>query len=176
MSKKYTDTELKIRRAEKNDMFAVAEMIQELADFEKMSDGPKICVKDLQRDGFETQPPAFRCLVAVLSKEETDFIVGYALYFPTYSTWEGQSMMLEDLYVRKRERRRGVGHKLFNAVAKEAIALGSSRLDFHVLEWNDARAFYEGKGAVNLTNSEKWCYYRLTGEPLKVSAELGEMK
>ncbi|XP_046969542.1 thialysine N-epsilon-acetyltransferase-like [Vanessa cardui] len=176
MSEKYSDTDLKIRRAEKHDMFAVAEMIQELADFEKMSDGPKIGVKDLQRDGFEAQPPAFRCLVAVVSKDGSEFIVGYALYFPTYSTWEGKSMMLEDLYVRTSQRRRGVGDKLFNAVAKEAIASGSSRLDFHVLEWNDARAFYEGKGAVNLTNSENWCYYRLTGEPLKVSAQLGEMK
>ncbi|XP_050355691.1 thialysine N-epsilon-acetyltransferase [Nymphalis io] len=176
MSTKYAQTELKIRRAEKDDMIAVAEMIQELADFEKMSDGPKICVKDLQRDGFESQPPAFRCLVAELSKGESVVIVGYALYFPTYSTWEGRSMMLEDLYVRTSERRRGIGHKLFNAVAKEAIASGSSRLDFHVLEWNDARTFYEGKGAVNLTNSEKWCYYRLTGEQLAVSAQLGEMK
>lgn len=49
---------------------------------------------------------------------------------------------------------------------QEAKESGSSRLDFHVLEWNDARSFYEGKGAMNLTKSEQWCYYRLAGSAL----------
>lgn len=70
----------------------------------------------MQRDGFESQPAAFNCLVAEFTKDKS--IVGYALYFPTYSTWQGRSMMLEDLYVRTSERRHGIGHKLFNAVAK----------------------------------------------------------
>lgn len=59
---------------------------------------------------------------------------------------------------------------------QEAKASGSRRLDFHVLEWNDARSFYEGKGAVNLTKSEQWCYYRLTGESLQQAAQLGTIK
>ncbi|XP_045453551.1 thialysine N-epsilon-acetyltransferase-like [Melitaea cinxia] len=176
MSTKYSDGELNIRRAKKDDMTAVAEMIQELADFEKMPNGPKLSVTDLKRDGFESQPPAFQCLVAEVSGRDSNVIVGYALYFPTYSTWEGKSMMLEDLYVRTSERRRGVGDKLFNAVANEAKASGSSRLDFHVLEWNDARSFYEGKGAVNLTKTEQWCYYRLTGESLQRAALQGKIK
>ncbi|CAH0723038.1 unnamed protein product, partial [Brenthis ino] len=175
MGNKYNDSEVIIRRAKKEDMVAVAEMIQELADFEKMPTGPQLSVKDLQRDGFESQPAAFNCLVAELTKDKS--IVGYALYFPTYSTWQGRSMMLEDLYVRTSERRHGVGNKLFNAVAKEAKLSGSSRLDFHVLEWNDARSFYEGKGALNLTKSEEWCYYRLTGEALAVTADqAGDLK
>lgn len=59
---------------------------------------------------------------------------------------------------------------------QEAKASGSSRLDFHVLEWNDARSFYEGKGAVNLTKTEQWCYYRLTGESLQRAAQQGKIK
>ncbi|KAL0895226.1 hypothetical protein ABMA27_011381 [Loxostege sticticalis] len=165
---KYNDKDIQIRAAKKEDMKAVAEMIQELADFEKMPSGPKMSVQELERDGFEADPPAFRCKIAELNnKAASQPVVGYALYFPTYSTWEGRSMMLEDLYVRSSERRRGVGKRLFNAVAKEASTTGCSRLDFHVLEWNPARAFYEGKGAVNLTNSEQWCYYRLTGDALQ---------
>ncbi|CAK1541370.1 unnamed protein product [Leptosia nina] len=175
MAEKYEDKDIKIRSATLKDMDAVAEMIQELADFEKMPDGPKLTVKDLQRDGFESNPPAFCCLVAEVPKNVQNPIVGYALYFPTYSTWQGRAMMLEDLYVRSSERKRSVGKRLFNAVAKEASSSGCSRLEFHVLEWNEARSFYEGKGAVNLTHSEQWCYYRLTGDALKKAAMEADM-
>ncbi|XP_041974326.1 thialysine N-epsilon-acetyltransferase-like isoform X2 [Aricia agestis] len=124
-----------------------------------MSNGPQLTVKDLQRDGFEKEPPAFSCLVAELPSKHR--VIGYALYFPTYSTWRGASMMLEDLYVRPTERKQGVGDKLFEAVAEEAWGAGCSRLDFHVLEWNPARSFYRRKGALDLTAAEGWCYYRL---------------
>ncbi|XP_038208733.1 thialysine N-epsilon-acetyltransferase [Zerene cesonia] len=169
MAEKYKDSDITIREAQPEDMEAVAEMIQELADFEKMPDGPKLSVKDLQRDGFGSKSPAFQCLVAEVTNAHKP-VVGYALYFPTYSTWQGRAMMLEDLYVRSSERKRGVGKKLFNAVAKQASSSGCSRLEFHVLEWNDARSFYERKGAVNLTNTEQWCYYRLAGDALHQAA------
>ncbi|GBP58459.1 hypothetical protein EVAR_36931_1 [Eumeta japonica] len=143
----------------------------ELADFEEMPNGPKITVTVLERDGFDSDPPAFKCKVAELQNSaavvsEKQQIVGYALYFPTYSTWEGRTMMLEDLYVSPAGRKKGIGAKLFDSVAQEAVGEGCSRLDFHVLEWNDARAFYERRGAINLTATERWCYYRLTGQAL----------
>lgn len=56
---------------------------------------------------------------------------------------------------------------------QEASSNGCSRLDFHVLEWNEARRFYESKGAVNLTTAEKWCYYRLSGEALASVSQHG---
>ncbi|CAH2069184.1 unnamed protein product, partial [Iphiclides podalirius] len=164
MVDKFKDDEIIIRKGTTNDMVALADMIQELADFEKMPKGPKLSVKDLQRDGFETQPPAFLCKVAELKPSGP--VVGYALYFPTYSTWEGKALMLEDLYVREKYRRRGIGQRLFYSVASEAAELGCSRLDFHVLAWNEARTFYEEIGARNLTESEQWCYYRLSGDAL----------
>ncbi|XP_023942414.2 thialysine N-epsilon-acetyltransferase [Bicyclus anynana] len=174
MSKKYCDSAVTVRRANRDDMLAVAGMVQELADFEKMPEGPKITAKDLQRDGFDSSPPAFRCLVAEVKKEKETAVAGYALYFPVYSTWEGRSMLLEDLYVRAGERRRGVGHRLFDAVAAEALSEGCCRVDFHVLEWNDARSFYESKGAVDLSASEHWRLYRLAGDALRAAGGRAE--
>lgn len=153
---------IQIRPATKEDMAVVAQLIQELADFEKMPEGPKMGVKDLEYNGFVREPPSFRCKLAVDSSLSSDSVVGFALYFPIYSTWEGPAMMLEDIYVRPNARCKGVGKKLFEAVAQEAKSDGCSRLDFHVLEWNPACSFYESRGAVNLTKSEDWCYYRLT--------------
>ncbi|KAI8430444.1 hypothetical protein MSG28_000719 [Choristoneura fumiferana] len=171
MSRQYKDNCIQIRPAKIEDMEAVAVLIQELAEYEKMPEGPKLSVADLQRDGFESNPPVFRCLVAVEKNNNgTDDIVGYAIYFPTFSTWEGRSMMLEDLCVKQSHRRRGIGDKIFNAVAKEATDSKCSRLDFHVLEWNPARSFYNAKGAVNLTQLEQWCFYRLTGDALTKAA------
>lgn len=88
--------------------------------------------------------------------------VGYALCFHTYSTWEGKSLFLEDLYVRPSHRKSGVGRQLFEHAARCAKERNCKRLDFHVLSWNPAKAFYEKMGAVNLSETEKWQYYRLS--------------
>lgn len=61
--------------------------------------------------------------------------------------------------------------ELHQPFLQEAATTGCSRLDFHVVEWNKATAFYEKKGAVNLTKKEQWCYFRLSGEALKRFAE-----
>ncbi|XP_061708206.1 thialysine N-epsilon-acetyltransferase-like [Cydia pomonella] len=167
-SEDFHDVDVLIRPARKDDMAAVASLIQELADFQNMSDGPKINASDLQRDGFETTPPAFLLLVA--ENKGNNAIVGYALYFRTYSTWEGPAMMLEDLYVKPALRRQGIGRRLFKAVTEQAALARCSRLDFHVLEWNRAKSFYESIGAVNLTKSEQWCLYRLSGEAFEKAA------
>lgn len=53
---------------------------------------------------------------------------------------------------------------------QEACAGGCTRLDFHVYKWNDARVFYEKKGAVNMTEQEDCLLYRLAGFALEESA------
>ncbi|XP_063372760.1 thialysine N-epsilon-acetyltransferase-like [Cydia amplana] len=167
-SEDFYNVDVLIRPARKDDMMAVASLIQELADFQNMSDGPKMNATDLQRDGFETTPPAFQLLVA--ENKKNNAVIGYALYFTTYSTWEGPAMMLEDLYVKPALRKQGIGRKLFNAVTKQASLARCSRLDFHVLEWNKAKSFYESIGAVNLTKTEQWCLYRLSGDAFQKTA------
>ena len=46
--------------------------------------------------------------------------VAYAIYFFIYSTWEGLSLYLEDLYVQESSRGKGVGMALIKAVASTA--------------------------------------------------------
>lgn len=87
--------------------------------------------------------------------------IGYALCYYYYSTWEGKSLFLEDLYVRPASRKSGVGKKLFNTVEKFAKDDGCLRLDFQVLNWNPAIGFYERLGAINLTAAEGWQIYRV---------------
>lgn len=117
----------------------------------------------MEEDGFDADKPAFTCLVAELSDGH---IMGYALYFTSYSTWLGRSIFLEDLYVQAAYRGNGIGKQLFMAVAKIAQETHSKRMDFHCLSWNPAVRFYKSLGAINLTSTEKWQMFRLDSECL----------
>ena len=89
---------------------------KELADYEKMPDGPKIDASVLEEDGFGAQP-FYQCFVAE-SPDLPDQLVGYVLYFYTYSTWEGRSVYMEDLYVTPACRGHGLGTRLWQSVVK----------------------------------------------------------
>lgn len=151
-----------IRRAKREDCKGIRELIQELADFEKMPNGPKISHETLERDGFDVEHPLFICYVAVAEEK----IVGYALFYYTYSTWCGKAMYLEDIYVTKAYRKKHVGSRLLKIVAKEAVENNCNRLDLMVLKWNPAREFYERKGAVDLTTELEWLSYRFPQKAL----------
>nr|XP_014432483.1 diamine acetyltransferase 2-like isoform X2 [Pelodiscus sinensis] len=75
---------------------------QELAEFEKLPDQVQINDQVLREDGFANDP-FYRCLVAEVPPEyrsrDGHTIVGYGLYFFTYSTWKGRNIYMEDLYI-----------------------------------------------------------------------------
>ncbi|XP_058803017.1 uncharacterized protein LOC131670965 isoform X2 [Phymastichus coffea] len=148
---------VQVREARREDCPEIRQLIQELADFEEMPNGPKLDCAALQSDGFERERPEFGCLVAVCEER----IVGYALYFNVYTTLDRKAVHLEDLYVSPDFRKRHVGSRLFDSVAKRTFDEGCQYLDFTVLSWNPAQGFYKAKGAVNVTEAEGWHAYRL---------------
>uniref|UniRef100_A0A8D8KDK9 Diamine acetyltransferase 2 n=1 Tax=Culex pipiens TaxID=7175 RepID=A0A8D8KDK9_CULPI len=182
------------RKTTKQDLGAIIGMIQELADFEKMSDGPQLTVEDLARDGgFDDHGPSspvFQSFVLELTEravettaasEETSTsstiandgdlstrtkLIGYAIFFYSYSTWRGKSLFLEDIYVKPEHRGHGNGEVLFKAVVEHARENGCARVDFHVLGWNPAKKFYARMGAENLTETEQWEFFRLTRDKM----------
>ncbi|XP_040271311.1 thialysine N-epsilon-acetyltransferase-like isoform X3 [Bufo bufo] len=128
-------------------------------------------VRGLRRDGFGSAP-LFRCLVVQGEDEDQRAagprLVGYALSFFIYSTWEGRSLHLEDLYIMPEYRGKGIGSKLFSAVAESCLSLGCSRLQLSVLDWNHtAISFYRSRGARDLTQEEGWRVFRFIPEDLK---------
>ena len=92
--------------------------------------------------------------------------VGFALFFHNYSTWLGKrGIYLEDLFVRPRARKLGVGFALFRELARIAVERDCGRMDWSVLTWNQlAIDFYKRIGA---KEQEEWTTFRLTGEPLQ---------
>ena len=132
-----------IRKATKNDMPSVLELIQELATFEKEPDAVVVTVDDLVRDGF-SENPLFQCFVAEVDGE----IIGMALYYYRFSTWKGKTIHLEDLVVRESKRGTGAGFALYKEIIKKGKAENVRRIEWNVLDWNTpAIDFYEKSGA-----------------------------
>ena len=132
-----------IRKATKNDMPSVLELIQELATFEKEPDAVVVTVDDLVRDGF-SENPLFQCFVAEVDNE----IIGMALYYYRYSTWKGKTIHLEDLIVKESKRGTGAGFALYKEIIKQGKAKNVRRIEWNVLDWNTpAINFYEKSGA-----------------------------
>ncbi|XP_008331696.1 diamine acetyltransferase 2b [Cynoglossus semilaevis] len=162
--------EFKIRAAAKEDCEEIFRMIMELAVFENMPDQVKISHRELENHGFGPNP-LFECLVAEVPQEEKSkegfTVVGYALYFYTYSTWRARALHLEDLYVMPEFRGNGIGKGLLSKVAEVAKTQQCARLQLSVLDWNTpSRDFYSAKGAQDLTVSEGWHLIRFDGENL----------
>lgn len=152
-----------VRPATTADVDILLAFIKGLAKFEREPQAVKATTADLLRDGFGAQPK-FEALIAELEAVP----VGFALFFPTYSTWEGRpGLYLEDIFVVEPARGKGVGRALMAALARIAVARGYARLDLAVLHWNPAREFYHHLGLQHL---EQWLPYRLSGEALHALA------
>jgi GNAT superfamily N-acetyltransferase len=153
---------LAIRPAAEKDMPLLSEMIHEFARFEKLS--AAVTEADLARDGFGTDPK-FRVLLAEWEGKPA----GYAFFFGYYSTFEGRpAIFLEDLYVRREFRSKGIGKALMARVAAIAKQENCFGMRWEVLDWNTpAIDFYRNMGATFL---DAWKNVMLKGEAFEALA------
>ena len=158
-----------IRSATPADVPTILSLIQQLADYERASDEVKATEQQLQSALFGPDAVA-SCLLAVPDSGPPEEVVGFALWFPTFSTWLGvASIYLEDLFVTPAARGGGYGRALLTRLATIAVERGYGRVEWSVLNWNEpAQGFYRKLGA---RPQDEWTVWRLTGEPLK---ELGD--
>ncbi len=151
----------RIRWATEADIPQVWALIRELAEYERALDEVNIDAEQLKADGFGDRP-GYGLLV--LEPADRDEVVGMALFYEKYSTWNGRCLFLEDLVVTASERGNGYGRQLFAAVARETQRQGMAYMQWQVLDWNTpAIGFYESLGA---DVESTWLNGRLQGEAL----------
>ncbi|ODT99566.1 MAG: GNAT family N-acetyltransferase [Pseudonocardia sp. SCN 72-86] len=149
-----------VRPIESDDVATVVELVHELADYEREPESCHLTSGQLEAALFGAAPALFGH-VAVVDGQ----VVGCALWFLNFSTWEGvHGIHLEDLYVRPAFRGGGLGFRLLATLAAECTARGFARLEWSVLDWNTPSIeFYRALGAVGM---DEWTNFRLDGEAL----------
>jgi GNAT superfamily N-acetyltransferase len=151
---------LMIRKGTVRDVPAILSLIRGLAEYEHLSSEVIATPARLRQHGFGKRP-YFETLIAKQDKK----VVGFALYFYTYSTFLAQpTLYVEDLFVLPEERGKGTGKEMLIALAKIAVQKKCGRMEWAVLDWNEpAIRFYDRLGA---RLRKEWLLTRLTGDDL----------
>ncbi|MCD8485512.1 MAG: GNAT family N-acetyltransferase [Desertifilum sp.] len=154
-----------LRLAVAEDVTAIFQLIQALAEYEKLSHEVTGTVEALREHLFGEIPYVEAVLAEVEGKA-----VGFALFFRNYSTFLTKpGIYLEDLFVLPEYRNLGIGTQFLSYLAKLAIERNYGRLEWAVLDWNEpAIAFYQSRGAKVLPD---WRICRVTGDALKTLSQ-----
>ena len=155
-----------VRFAQPSDLEGIWEMLRALAVYEKLESyltgSPELLGKELFGSA-----PKLECLVA----ERAGELIGYALFFPTYSSFRTRrALWLEDLFVTPEARGSGAGRLLLARLAAIALERGCLRVAWDVLDWNQPSIeFYERMGASR--NPVSWFNYTLDEAGMKALVE-----
>ncbi|RZS90109.1 L-amino acid N-acyltransferase YncA [Motilibacter rhizosphaerae] len=157
---------LVVRPVRPDDVPAVLGLVRDLAAYERAPEQVVATEDDLSAALFAPHPAVFAHVA-----DDDGEVVGFALWFRSFSTWLGRhGLYLEDLYVRPDRRGDGVGTRLLRTLAALCVEHGYGRLEWTCLDWNEpARGFYRSLGA---ELQDEWTVHRLTGEPLRALAGL----
>jgi GNAT superfamily N-acetyltransferase len=140
-----------IRDATEADVDEIGALIRELADYEDLTHELEWDIDQLRIALFGPE-----AVTGVLIAETDDgAVAGFALWFPTFSTFLGRTgIWLEDLFVRPEHR--GAGHG--RALLGELRSMTGGRVEWAVLDWNtSAFDFYDSLGARPV---DGWTRYR----------------
>ena len=151
---------LAIRPATRADLPLIAEFIRDLAEYERLSHEVRFDEAKLGENLFGPRPYA-----EVVIGEIDGTPQGFALFFHTFSTFEGRpGIYLEDLFVRPEARGSGLGKALLAHLAELCIERDCARLEWWVLDWNEPSiGFYKSLGARMM---DEWTVMRVDGDAL----------
>ena len=158
-----------IRETHPDEVEELFDLVNKLAEYEKLSSEVSASVELFRQHGFGKQP-FFKSLLVENRQAEGPRFLGFALYFFTFSTFLGKpTLYLEDLFVLPEYRGQGIGLALLKKLAAIALQRDCGRMEWSVLDWNtDAIGFYLKIGAKAM---DKWTVYRLNTNGLQKLAD-----
>jgi GNAT superfamily N-acetyltransferase len=147
-----------IKKATEENIPQIIALLHEFAEYENLLDACEITEERLRVALFG----AGKVAEAIVAFED-EAPIGYAIFYPNFSTFRGQrGFYLEDIFIKKEFRGKGVGEGMIKHLAKLAKERGFERIDFLVLDWNTpAVKFYEKLGA---ERDEEERHFKFTDE------------
>ncbi|KAI1700074.1 acetyltransferase (GNAT) family domain-containing protein [Ditylenchus destructor] len=162
-------TEFIIRSAVPNDAPQIRELIQDLANFIQMSDGPKISAEQLAKDMEAGLMKAF-----IAHHRETSEVAAMLIHATSYGSWIGPYAIMDDLYVREKFRRKGLSRTLMAMLAVYCLENNITVMKWTVRKWNKiAIDFYNKIGAVDLCDKAGTVCYKLNEPEMRSLANGG---
>jgi len=151
--------QLRFRFAERGDCALILSFIRELAKYEKL-ENEVVATEELLAEWLFDKRTA-----EVFFAEADGLEVGFALFFPSFSTFLGKAgLYLEDVYVLPEYRGRGIGTAMLRELAGITAERGYGRFEWACLDWNTrAIDLYRSFGAEPMSD---WTTYRLSGDAL----------
>jgi GNAT superfamily N-acetyltransferase len=135
---------IKIREATKEDAALVFDFIRKKATFDGVLHRVEATEEKLAAELFGARPVAF-----VLFAEIDSHVVGFAIYFLTFSSFLARpGIWLDDLFVDESSRGKGAGKALLSHLGKLAEQRGYGRVEWVTAAHNaKGLAFYRRNGA-----------------------------
>jgi GNAT superfamily N-acetyltransferase len=154
------DARLRIKQATVEDVPLILTFIRELAQHERALDRVSATEEGLRLTLFGSRLYA-EAIIAYQNNQP----VAFAIYFFSYTSFSAlPSLYLEDIFVRPVARGSGVGRALFAFLAQKAIEGNCARMEWSVLNWNQAAIrFYEKLDAEPVRD---WTVFHLSREKL----------
>ncbi len=153
---------LEIRIGTEKDLPGALRLVKELAIFENAPNDVEVTETEMMNWGFGKNK-----LFDFFVLEKDNVIIGLALYYYKYSTWKGKCLFLEDIIVTESQRKNGYGKLLFQEVVKVAKSEKVRRMEWQVLDWNEAAIqFYK---TYNSNFDGEWINCKLNFEQLQES-------
>lgn len=151
--------ELTFKIAERNETGLILEYIKKLARYEERLDEVIATDEDIEKWVFDENQA--EVIFALLGDE----IIGFALYFLSFSTYIGNvNMHLEDFFIEPEYRGNGYGKALLKELGKIVLDRGYGRLEWTCLSNNKSGIdFYLNIGA----EMKDWELFHFKGESLE---------
>ena len=162
---------------------------------EKIPEIPSCTIDDLLRDGGfsnENSHPLYQAFIAEgIQSDGVRYVmqflllitfrslknllsysipIGFALCYFAYSTWQGNSLFLNSVYVQPAYRRKSVGRLLMGQVSQYAREEKVNRMDLHCPKDNPACEFFKSLGGNDITIDEKWHLFRFPENKVNIDA------
>ena len=150
-----------IREAVRSDVPVMVELVRALAEYEREPASAVATAEQFEAGFFGPSPQVYAHVVEV-----DGAVVGFAVWYLTFSTWTGtHGIWLEDLFVQPTARGAGHGKALLETLAAICVERGYARLEWWVLDWNEpAIGFYRALGA---RAEDDWTVWRTDGDALR---------